>query len=382
MPVYTVKTLAGLEAVCAKEIVDLGYPNVEIRTRAVQVEAPERFLCEANYRLYTAISVLETILSGSLRQPRDLYNQLAAIPWDQYMDQQQTFAFKGHVSSTFFNNSIYAMQLAKDALVDYFRSKYGKRPSVDRDHADHHFVLRVNEEKFELSRDASGAPLFQRGYRQQTGRAPLNEVLAAGIIKSMGWDPSRPLIDPMCGSGTFIIEAARMARNMPAQMHRKQFALFHWPEFQQDLWAEIVEKANAAIIQASEARLMGADQDGRVVEIARTNAQSAGVDTITQWKQVAFQQLQTPWPDPVLIMNPPYDIRLQHRAIEQFYSDIGTVLKHQFAPCEAWLFSANPEAMKAIGLRPSRKIALYNGQLPAQLRQFVIFAGKRKDQYD
>ncbi|HPG09748.1 MAG: class I SAM-dependent RNA methyltransferase [Saprospiraceae bacterium] len=382
MPVYTVKTLAGLEDVCAKEIVELGYPNVEVRTRAVQVEAPERFLYEANYRLYTAISILETILAGTLRQPRDLYNQLAAIPWDKYMDQQQTFAFKGHVSSSYFNNSIYAMQLAKDALVDFFRNKFGRRPSVDRDHADHHFVLRVNEEKFELSRDASGAPLFQRGYRQQTGRAPLNEVLAAGIIRNMDWDPSRPLVDPMCGSGTFIIEAARMARRMPAQMHRKQFALFHWPEFQSGLWEEVVNQADAAIIESPDIRLLGADQDGRVVDIARTNAKAAGVEEITQWKQAAFQQLPLPWEEPVLIMNPPYDVRLQHRAIEQFYGEIGTVLKHKFAPCEAWIFSANPEAMKAIGLRPSRKINLYNGQLPAQLRQFVIFAGKRKDQYD
>lgn len=379
---YTVKTLAGLEEVTAAEIRALGYHDTEIKTRAVNVQAGERFLYEANYRLYTAISILVPLVSGEIRHAQDLYDQLEQMPWDKYMDVRQTFLFKGNVRSRMFNNSIYAMQLAKDALVDAFRKKYNRRPSVDRDHADIHFVLRVNEEKYELALDASGPPLFQRGYRQRTGKAPLNEVLAAGILKLMQWQASRPLVDPMCGSGTFIIEAARMAMQIPAQYHRQEFACKSWPDFNQSLWEEVRENANQQMTTEVDLRLLGCDHDGRVLDFAKENAASAMVSGVTRWKQVSFEDLRIDWENPVIIMNPPYDLRLHHRAIENLYADIGTRLKHEHAPCEAWIFSGNKEALKAVGLRPSSKFDLYNGSIPAQLRQFIIFAGKRKDQYD
>lgn len=376
---FIVKTLSGLEGVLTEEIRSLGYPQANPLPRGVEVEADASFIYRGNYLLTTALNILSPVTQGELFQAEDLYTQLRQIPWDKYLHISQTFVFKPIIYSKLFPNSHYAILRAKDALVDYFRDKTGQRPSVGGQDAHIHFVLRIYEHEWELLLDSSGLPLNQRGYRRRTGPAPLNEVLAAGIIRLAGYHGQRPFLDPMCGAGTFCIEAARQVLGIPAQVLRPDFAFMYWPNYDPQVFDAIKSEAISNQITHAPHPILGRDKDHFILDLARQNASLAGVGKIARFSAGDFWSMGPELSSPLVCMNPPYDKRLAEDKVVQFYEQMGNHLKKQYPGCEIWILSGHQEALNRIGLKPTRKIPLFNGAIPCSLRQYHLFDGSHAD---
>lgn len=376
---FIVKTLSGLENVLAEEIRELGYPNVNVLPRGVEVEADETFIYKGNYLLSTALNILRPVHGGHLLQADALYNSLRQVPWDQYMHLGQTFVFKPIIYSKLFPNSHYAILRAKDALVDYFRDNTGQRPNVGGQDAHIHFVLRIYENEWELLLDSSGQPLNQRKYRRQAGPAPLNEVLAAGILKIAGYNGNRPFLDPMCGSGTFCLEAARLALRIPAQSLRSDFAFMYWPDFNPVLFEQIKSEALGKTLTHTAMPIVGRDKDRYILDLAIQNSRLAGVAKSVRWESADFFSRDPGLQAPLVCINPPYDKRIAEEKVVQFYEQMGNYLKKEYTGCEIWLLSGHLEAIGRLGLKPSKKISLFNGAIPCSLRQYHLFAGRHAD---
>lgn len=376
---FIVKTLTGLENVLAEEIRELGYPQVNVLPRGVEVEADETFIYKGNYHLSTALNILSPVQGGHLDQADALYQVLRQVPWDQYMHLGQSFVFKPIIYSKLFPNSHYAILRAKDALVDYFRDKTGQRPNVGGQDAHIHFVLRIYEHEWELLLDSSGQPLNQRKYRRQAGPAPINEVLAAGILKIAGYDGKRPFLDPMCGSGTFCLEAARLALRIPPQSLRSDFAFMYWPDHNSSLFERIKSEAVGKVLTHTAMPIMGRDKDRHILDLARQNSYLAGVAKAVRWESADFFSCGPGLEAPLVCINPPYDQRISEERVEQFYEDMGNHLKKEYTGCDIWLLSGHLEAISRIGLKPSKKVNLFNGAIPCSLRQYHLFAGRHAD---
>lgn len=368
-----------MEGVLADEIRTLGYPQVEVLPRGVQVIADSHFIYKGNYLLYTALNILYPVAGGELPHPDSLYTQLRELPWEKYMHLHQTFVFKPIIHSKLFPHSHYAILRAKDALVDYFRDKTGQRPSVGGTDAHIHFVLRIYEQTWELLLDSSGQPLNQRGYRQRTGPAPLNEVLAAGILKLAGYHGHRPLLDPMCGSGTICIEAARQMLKIPAQALRPDFAFMYWPDYESKTFLQVKEDAAAQRVSHPSMPIIGRDKDRFIIDLARQNAAAAGVAQALKWEIKDFFSAPSGLTAPIVCLNPPYDKRIAEEKVLQFYRDMGNHLKKFYPGADIWILSGHQEALKYLGLKPARKIPLFNGAIPCSLRQYQVFAGSLAD---
>ncbi len=375
-----VKTLHGLEEVLAQEIRDLGGADVQLLKRAVSFEGDKRLLYRANLELHTALRVLVHMKDFIAKTPEELYKKIRRIEWLDYLDVDQTFAIDATATSGIFRHSKYAALKVKDAVADYFRQKTGRRPDVNVDYPHLRINLHINEDKCSLSLDSSGDSLHKRGYRANTLEAPLNEVLAAGMILLSGWRGDSTFVDPMCGSGTLLIEAALIANNIPPQLHRKEtFGFTRWNNYDAKLWADVIEQAKANI-HPQQCEIVGFDKDRRAVRITEQNIFSAYLDSShIKVARSAFEKLEPPPPPGVILMNPPYDERLEQQEIDEFYKMIGDVLKQQFAGYEAWIISSNMEAMKFIGLRPSRRITLYNGALECKFQGYEMYEGSKEN---
>lgn len=379
------KTFKGLEEVLAQELIELGANDVQLERRAVSFRGDKTLLYRANFSLRTAIRILVPIASFKAKDTDALYAQLLKLNWAQYMTVNSTFAIDATVYSESFRNSRFVTYRVKDAIVDYWQEREHKRPNVSVQSPDLTINVHIANEQVTLSLDSSGESLHKRGYRVATTEAPINEVLAAGMLRMAGWQGQSDFYDPMCGSGTLLIEAALMARNIAPGVFRQSFAFEKWPDFDADLWNDIYNDDSQE--REFTHRIYGSDASFYAIQQAAKNIKSAGVQHDIELKQIRMEEInnhQSPITDhqssPLVMLNPPYGERLKsNKEMEDLYSAIGTALKHQFTGATAWIISSNAAAMKCIGLKPSKKYHLLNGELDCQFNQYELFQGKRKD---
>jgi putative N6-adenine-specific DNA methylase len=370
------KTQFGLEEITARDLTSLGASNVETHNRAVSFDGNKALLYKANLHLRTALKILVPLAKFKARDDRDLYEEIRRINWDHYMDVDGTLAVDGILKSPFFNHSQYIGLKTKDAIVDYFRDKYGRRPNVDVIQPDLRLNIHINNDDCTLSLDSSNESLHRRGYRGENTLAPLNEVTAAGLILLTGWDGKGVFMDPMCGSGTLLIEAAMIAKNIPANLLRKRFGFESWKDFDAALWRQIKEEAKANI-RKGEAEFIGGDAVFKVIDIARANAERAGLGHEIKLSNKRFEEQKPPAAGGIVMMNPPYGERLPVEEINAFYKMIGDKLKKDFNGYNVWIFSSNKEATKKIGLQASKKMMLLNGALECKFHCYSIYQGTR-----
>ena len=372
------KTLQALEPVLVQELEALGASNIEEGRRMVSFTGDKKLLYTANYRLRTALRILLPIATFKASDPDELYRKLKALDWTQWMECSDSFAFDTVVYSETFTHHKYVGYRAKDAVVDFFMEREGKRPSVRLDNPDLLFHIHISHDEVTLALDSSGESLHKRGWRAAQTEAPMSEVLAAGILHLAGWQGETDFLDPMCGSGTLLIEAAMMARNIAPGTYRKRFAFQRWKNYDAELLAQVKAEAEADQRPFSH-HIYGSDSAIEAVQIARHNVRIANLgETIS----VVHRSLQEcpPQETPVLLVtNPPYGERLRLRDAEDLYRMIGERLKHNFAGSTAWILAYKLEHFDAIGLRQSARFKLLNGSLECELRGYELFAGKREE---
>ncbi|MCE5347747.1 MAG: THUMP domain-containing protein [Bacteroidales bacterium] len=371
------KTLYGLEKVLGEEIIKMGASEVETGNRAILFKGDKSLLYRVNYCARTALSVLMTISEFRIRSKEDLYNGGSKIEWDRYMNVDDTFSIAPVVNSIYFSHTGYAGLILKDAIADYFRKKTGKRPSVNTEDPALLINLHISNDLVTISIDSSVIPLFKRGYRQEQGAAPLNEVLAAGILLISGWNASATLTDPMCGSGTIPIEAGLIACKVPPGKFRKFFGFQRWKDFDDELFEKIKREADSKI-EVSPVKIYGSDISEKAVQQAKSNIAGAGLSDVVSIEMSDFKYLKAENDSRFLFLNPPYGQRLQPDEIDTLYSMIGTSLKHNFPGATAWLITSNKECLKNIGLKPAAKYTLFNGALECVLVKYEMYEGTKK----
>jgi len=372
-------TLFGLEEILASELKELGATDIEILIRAVKFKGDQALLYKCNLHLRTALKVLKPFAQFNIRTDNGLYDEIKKINWEKYLSVEGTLAIDATVSGEYFTHSQFVALKSKDAIVDQFRDKYNIRPSVDLEDPDLRLNIHISDRTCSVSLNSSNTILGKRGYRQAQSLAPISEVLAAGIIALSGWDKKSDFYDPMCGSGTFSIEAALLAANM-APGRLRSFGFERWKDFDADLWSSIKKEAENNIITPT-CKIFGSDIETRSIEISKSNAAIAKVDHLIEFKQMDFLKSEDHFYDGTVIMNPPYGERLKEKDdIIPFYQEIGTQLKHHYEGCDAWILSGNIDALKFIGLRPSRKIRLFNGPIECKLQKYELFRGKKGSQ--
>lgn len=371
-----IKTFFGLEEILANEIKKLGGKNVEIKNRAVNCEGDLGFLYKINYSARTALKILVPVHEFKAFNEDKFYEKLYRFPWEDFLKVNQTFAIDATVHSERFTHSRFMTLKMKDAIVDRFQEKFKKRPDIDTRNPDIKFHLHIDRELVTISLDSSGEPLYKRGYRKESGEAPINEVLASGMLQIAGWDGKGNFLDPMCGSGTLLIEAGMIALDLPAQIFRKRFAFQNWKNYDEELFRKIKE-VRINRVKEFEGKIVGFDIDNKMLSIAKTNVESAEMeDLIEVRKQDFFESKKELFPL-LMVFNPPYDERISINQ-EDFYKKIGDTFKQNYPNTLAWLISSDLEAVKKIGLRPSRKVKLFNGKLETRFLQYEMYEGTKK----
>lgn len=373
------KTMAGLEEVLAEELIGLGANNLEIGTRMVSFEGDQALLYKANIHCRTALRILKPIHTFRARTTDDIYREVKKMPWFDYMTEENTFAIDAITFSELFTHSKFVAYRVKDAIADYFTQRAGKRPSVDTTNPDLLINFHVAHDKCTLSFDSSGESLYKRGYRTGQTEAPLNEVLAAGMILKTGWRGESDFIDPMCGSGTLLIEAAMIAMNVPPGIYRSSFAFEKWKDFNAALFETIYNDDSGE--REFRYKIYGSDIDTKAIAIASENVKSAGLSKCIELQVKDFAKYdKAPADKGILVTNPPYGERIKSDDLDGLYSMIGERLKHVFMGYSAWILSYKKECFNKIGLKHSKRIPLVNGSLECEFRKYDIFAGKRKQQ--
>lgn len=371
------KTLMGLEDVLAEELTELGANNIEIGKRMVSFTGDLAVMYRANVCCRTALRILRPVYSFKARDTDDIYKKVKAMNWAEHLTQNSTFAIDAVTFSDVFNHSKFVAYRVKDAIVDYFMQRTGKRPSVDTDNPDLLINFHIAQNTCTLSFDSSGESLHKRGYRVEQTEAPLNEVLAAGMILKTHWRGETVFIDPMCGSGTLLIEAALIATNTPPGIYRKGFAFEKWKNFNKDLFETIYNDDSKE--RVFNFKIYGSDVSADAIEIARRNVKSAGMSKFIDLKVMPFEGYKTaPASQGLLLTNPPYGERLKPESLDVLYGMIGERLKHVFPGFQAWILSCRRDCFNKIGLKHTKRIALKNGSLECDFRCYDIFAGKRK----
>ncbi len=372
------KTLAELEDVLAEELISLGADNVELGTRMVSFTGDKALMYKVNVHCRTALRILKPIYNFKAESAEEVYEAVKNFNWDDYLTLDTTFAIDAVVFSHIFTHSKFVAYKVKDAIADWFNEKYEKRPSVSVSNPDIMLHIHVAHNKCTLSLDSSGESLHKRGYRVAQGDAPLNEVLAAGMILKTGWRGECDFIDPMCGSGTLLIEAAMIALGIPPGIHRPNFAFEKWSDFDSDLFSTIYNDESEA--REFNHRIIGFDISPKAIAIAEKNVKNAGLKKYIGLEVKPFQQLsEAPAKEGLLMTNPPYGERLKVEDLDELYSMIGERLKHVFPGYRAYVLSYRKESFDAIGLRHSTRYFLYNGALECEMREYEIFSGKRDD---
>ena len=370
------KTFMGLEPVLAKELTQLGANNVKIGRRMVSFTGDKEIMYRANFQLHTAIRILKPIARFQAKSADDVYAEIKKIDWSLYIEKGKTFSVDSVVYSEEFRNSRFVTYKVKDAIVDQIREHTGDRPNISVSNPDIRLNIHIAEKDCTLSLDSSGDSLHRRGYRQESVEAPLNEVLAAGMILMSGWQGETDFIDPMCGSGTLPIEAALIARNISPGVYRKGYAFERWPDFDQDLFDKIYNDDSQE--REFSHHIYGYDVDIKAINTARLNVRASGLTKDITIEQVDFKNFTQPSSKSIMITNPPYGERISTPNLLSTYKMIGERLKHQFLGNDAWILSYREECFDQIGLKPSMKIPVYNGSLECEFRKYSLFDGKLK----
>lgn len=371
------KTFYGLEDVLVQELKQLGASQIVKKNRAVEFLGDLGFLYKANYSLRTALKILVPIHHFKAKNETIFEKEINRIPWENYFFNSQSFAIDATVYSDYFKHSQYIMLKMKDGIVDRFRKKFGKRPDIERFNPDIKFHLHISNQEVTISLDSSGDPLFKRGYRKSHFEAPINEVLAAGLLNLAGWDGKGNFLDPMCGSGTLLVEAAMIALNIPPQLHRKQFGFMNWKNFDLELFNKIKDTRINRIKDFS-GKIVGYDISDKALISAKNNIEAADLSEFIELKNQDFFTSQKELFPLLVVFNPPYDERLSITT-DHFYKNIGDTLKNNYKNTLAWFITSDLEAYKKIGLRPSRKIKIYNGKLECRFFQYDIYEGSKKN---
>ncbi len=376
------KTFFGFEEILAQELRELGAQNVQKGIRSVSFEGDKGFMYKANLCLRTALKILKPLFSFRIRNEKEYYQKLYEANWERYFSVDQTFAVSATLQTDIFNHSQYVALKAKDAIVDSFRDRRGKRPSVDVQHPDVQLHVHIQRNEVFVSMDSSGASLHQRGYRSATNIAPINEVLAAGILLLSGWEGQCDFLDPMCGSGTFLIEAAMIACRIPANIYRREFAFEKWNDYDQDLF-DVVFDSCLKKVREFHFQITGYDKAPSAVSKAKENLKNANLlDYVEVFQKDFFQTEKIDKEKPLhIVFNPPYNERLPIDVVKM-YESIGDTLKKHYPNTNAWFITSNLEGIKHVGLRPSRKIALFNGKLESKLLQYKMYEGSKKQKYN
>jgi putative N6-adenine-specific DNA methylase len=369
-------TISGLEEVLAEELRQLGAREVQVLRRAVSFVGTVDLVYRANFWCRTAFHILRLITSFPVRTQKELYDHLYEVSWEEWMEADQTLAVHAVAHQAVFTHTRYAEQLSKDAIADRFRARTGRRPSVDLYAPFLQVHLHLAGEVCQVFVDSSGESLHKRGYRKASGPAPLNEVLAAGLIRLTGWDLKTPFFDPMCGSGTLLTEAALIALNLPPGRFRKNFNFRNWPDHRENVWNEISRLAPAEFPPLA---IQGADISERMVRIARENLVHAGLENTVKVSRRDFRTSDPPFRSGILITNPPFGQRLPVDDLHDQYRQIGDILKNRYTDWTAWILASDKQALKFLGLKPSRKITIFNGPLECKFVNFEVFEGQRKD---
>jgi len=375
------KTFHGLENLLAEELRLLGAENIELITRGVAFEASQEILYRANLQLRTALRIIKPIAHFEARNAEELYEGVSKTNWEEHFGINDTFTIDSVVNSPLFPHSGFVALKAKDAIVDQFRAKIDARPSIDNENPTIRINLHISNILCTLSLDSSGEPLFKRGYRIEREEAPLNEVLAAGMLMLSSWDKKTPLYDPMCGVGTILTEAKLLANNIAPCILRKNFGFQKWKNYDETLWKSIVKEANE-VYQAqksnSEPLLYGSDVSPRAVHKADENFTKLQMRKHVKLSIKEFAIIEKPVPKGIIVMNPPYGERMKVTDIQQFYGAVGERLKHHFSGWEAWILTSNDLGIKNIGLKPSRRIPLFNGAIECKYLNYKMYEGSKR----
>ena len=376
------KTMFGLEEILADELRQCGAKDIEPLTRAVAFTGDMRVLYRANYTCRTALAILKPFAEFEANDEQELYDNVAKIKWEKIIDVDGTFMIDSTTSGEIFTHSYYAALKTKDAIVDRLRRLFNHRPNIDTENADFKINLHIADTHVTLLLNSSGESLHKRGYRQGVGLAPLNEVLAAGMIKLAGWKCDCNFYDPMCGSGTLLIEAAMLANNIPAQYYRREnFAFKRWRDFNIGEWKSVKEQEDRKIGAGDfECEIWGNDIDLDVLQQAEQNLQYAKLHKDVMLYHGSFENQEPPEGKTLIVTNPPYGERIKVDDLNALYTKLGDTFKNLYGErCEVWLITSDFEAMKHIGLHPSKKIQLFNGALDCRLLKFELYSGSKKD---
>lgn len=374
------KTIFGLEEILSNELQRLGARNIEVHNRAVSFTGDLGFLYKANLCLRTALRVLVPFKTFKVTDEKSLYTSIQSVNWEDYMEVTDTFAIDTVINSELFTHSQYLSQKTKDAIVDQFRAKRGERPSVDLDRPTIRINLHIFNDVATIAFDSSGESLHKRGYRDKTNLAPINEVLAAGLVLLSGWDRRSNFIDPMCGSGTILIEAALIANNIPPGYYREEFGFQRWEKFMafdEELWNTIFDSSINKITNHNQT-IIGGELSPNVAKKAKENCKLAKVEDVVSIRNCDMKDFEVPAGKGVVIINPPYGERMVKDNIEELYKMMGDTFKQKFSGYDCWILSSNMEAFKHVGLRPSRKITLFNGQLECKFLKYEMYSGTKK----
>lgn len=372
-----VKTFSGLETVLFKEVVSLFEGKAEKLNRGVLFYGTLEDVYRANLMLRTAVKILVQIAEFSATDKKILYDEAKAMNWGNYFTVYQSFAIDCIGQSKYFNSRQFVSLVVKDAIADQFREKYSQRPNVAKSNPEIPIVVHLQDEKVSVYLNASGSSLFRRGYRQNSVEAPLNEVLAAGILKLTGWDGKQLLVDPMCGSGTIPIEAAFLATGIPPNFQRNMFAFMNWRNFDKNLWLSARDSVTPVAGMSRKPYIFGYDIKDYAIENAKENLLLTNVQKIINFNVHDFFSFIPPTESGILIFNPPYNKRLKLDDSKAFYKNIGDHLKKHFAGFDVWIYSADESGIKFLGLHPDEKIPLDNAKIKAKLYHYTMYEGKK-----
>lgn len=374
------KTFFGFEEILAKELQVLGAQKVEQGTRMVSFVGDTGFMYKANLSLRTALKILKPIHHFRAVNELSLYKGIQSIDWSQYLSVHQSFVVDVTLHSDYFSHSQFAALKTKDAIVDQYRDRFGKRPNINKDFPDLRINVHIQNDQCTVSLDSSGDSLHHRGYKTATNIAPINEVLAAGMLLLSGWDGQGDFLDPMCGSGTLLAEAAMIACNIPANINRKEFAFERWNDWDNELFDQIM---NSLMKKTREFHytIKGYDKAPSAVMKAKDNIRNANLDEYVSISQANFFETEKETRGPLhMVFNPPYGERLDIE-MERFYREIGDTLKQHYPGTNAWFITANIEALKFVGLKPSRKIKLFNGKLETRFIKYEMYEGSKRTKF-
>ncbi|HOT15943.1 MAG TPA: THUMP domain-containing protein [Bacteroidales bacterium] len=373
----TCKTFFGLENVLANELQAIGAKEIKTARRSVYFSGDKSVMYKANYCLRTALNVLVPFCTFYAKDENELYNEVYNIAWENYFTLKHTFAIETTINSDFFKHSQYAALKTKDAIVDYFRAKTGKRPFIDAENPQILIHLHISDKTCTLSLNSSGEPLFKRGYKVSNGAAPINEILAAGMLKLSGWTPKHNLFDPMCGSGTILIEAAMIAENIAPGVFRKQYSFENWSNFESKILEGIAEQEHDNNPKDLPV-ITGIDISGQAIHATNKNLQNSFLNNYIKVENKDFFECKKPFEKGFIITNPPYGEKFKNNSLSRFYAQIGDKLKNSFTNFETWIISPDKEALKFIGLHPEKKVKLFNGPLECSFNKYTVYEGSKK----